>query len=353
MIHRIVYAEHGRFAGWPANNGVWIWPERDEILVGFTTGDYVVNSGHNIDIPYENYLARSPDGGLTWQVEHPHPYVGSGNSLQTVPGAIDFAHPDFAMRVIGDAYHGSEEKRGGFVFSYDRGKTWQGPYGFCGLAGSPNLEKAEFTPRTDYLIGGSADCLFFLSVRSPAEWGADRTFCACTKDGGLTFKFVAWIVPPSDPYRAVMPSTIRCSANKLVSAVRRRNMTGGDDDCWVDAYVSYDAGESWSYCSRIGVTGKHNGNPPALVRLVDGRLCCVYGQRNERQIIARFSLDEGVSWGNEIVLRDDYCSGQPDQDLGYPRLVQRFDGCLVAMYYWATKDNPHQHIAATIWAPSP
>jgi hypothetical protein len=39
------------------------------------------------------------------------------------------------------------------------------------------------------------------------------------------------------------------------------------------------------------------------------------------------------------------------KDLGYPRLVQRPDGKLVAMYYWATKENPEQHIAASIWQP--
>src|SRR5690606_36365357 len=31
--HLKIYAEDGRFAGWPANNGIWMWG--DEILVGF------------------------------------------------------------------------------------------------------------------------------------------------------------------------------------------------------------------------------------------------------------------------------------------------------------------------------
>jgi hypothetical protein len=68
-------------------------------------------------------------------------------------------------------------------------------------------------------------------------------------------------------------------------------------------------------------------------------------------MLARYSQDEGMSWGEEQVLRDDYASVQDDQDLGYPRLIQRSDGCLVATYYWATRDRPHQHIAATIWDP--
>ena len=357
MEHRIVYAEYGRFAGWPANNGAWIWSEKegnnlDEILVGFTTGAYLLNSGHNIGKPYTNSLARSLDGGLSWQMENPAGYVSRSNLLRTLSVPIDFTQPGFAMRVIGDAYHGSEEKRGGFHFSYDRGHTWQGPYAFTGFSALPELRNAELTPRTDYLINGSGECLVFLSVRSRDLWRADRTFCVRTTDGGLKFNFMTWLVPPSDPYRAVMPSTVRCGSKTLVSALRRRDMDEGDGDCWIDGYISLDAGESWLFRSQIGVTGKHNGNPPALVRLTDGRLCCVFGQRNRRQLIARYSGDEGKSWGKEFVLRDDYTSVEPDQDLGYPRVVQRSDGCLVAIYYWATVANSHQHIAATIWDPS-
>ncbi len=356
MEHKIVYEEYGRFAGWPANNGVWIWRGtgaigHNEILVGFTAGSYVVNTGHNLGKPYENRLARSLDGGLSWQVEEPRGFTGNGGQLHALPVPVDFGYPGFAMRVIGDGYHGSEEKRGGFFFSYDRGKIWQGPYWFEGLLGLTELEDAELTPRTDYLVNGSDECLVFLSARSRERWGSDRTFCVRTTDGGLTFVFVAWIVPPSDPYRAVMPSTVVCGSHELVSALRRRDMADGNGDCWIDAYVSHDAGGSWSFLSRVGATGAHNGNPPALLRLADGRLCCVYGQRNRRQLIARYSRDDGRSWGQPYVLRDDYSSVEADQDFGYPRLVQRSDGHLVAMYYWATEENPHQHIAATIWDP--
>jgi hypothetical protein len=36
--HTIVAFEEGRFHGWPANNGVWVWG--NEILVGFTQTGY-------------------------------------------------------------------------------------------------------------------------------------------------------------------------------------------------------------------------------------------------------------------------------------------------------------------------
>ena len=37
--HVVVYREEGRFAGWPANHGIWAWG--DEILVGFSRGERV------------------------------------------------------------------------------------------------------------------------------------------------------------------------------------------------------------------------------------------------------------------------------------------------------------------------
>ena len=36
MEHIEIYREKGRYAGWPANYGIWSWG--DEIVVGFTLG---------------------------------------------------------------------------------------------------------------------------------------------------------------------------------------------------------------------------------------------------------------------------------------------------------------------------
>ncbi len=74
LRHVIVSKEPGRFAGWPANHGIWSWA--DEILVGFSRGTYKDRGPyHHIDHdrPEEFLLARSRDGGLTWSVERPGP----------------------------------------------------------------------------------------------------------------------------------------------------------------------------------------------------------------------------------------------------------------------------------------
>ena len=57
--HVKVYAEAGRFGGWPANHGLWSWG--DEILVGFSAGYYKdLGERHHIDHdkPEEHLLAQ-------------------------------------------------------------------------------------------------------------------------------------------------------------------------------------------------------------------------------------------------------------------------------------------------------
>jgi hypothetical protein len=349
MHHVILYAQKDRFAGWPANNGVWTW-QGHGILVGCSLGDLEVQPGHNISGTVRSVLLRSLDDGESWALEDPAGYLNDPGPLSDLSQAADFSGDGFAMRVVGTGYHGTEEKRSGFYLSADRGTTWRGPYRFRGIVDREPFCDMEMTPRTDYVVNGAHDCTVFLSARAPETWGSDKVFCARTTDGGQSFQFVSWMVPPSDPYRAVMPSTVRCSPRKLVSAVRRRDMNAHDG--WIDAYVSTDDGQSWSFASKVGDAGSWNGNPPSLARLRDGRLCCVYGNRDRRQIIARTSADEGRSWGNEQVLRADFFSLDDEPDLGYPRLVQCADGHLVAIYYWATADHPQQHIEATIWMPA-
>ena len=339
MKHVIVYGKPGIFCGWPANNGAWCWG--NEILVGFSCGPYVEKKGHNMGSESMNVVARSTDGGVTWAMEDPPNFAGDDVPVKPAPGNINFAHPDFAMRVH---RHGCAR----FFISYDRGHTWKGPYEFSGLMAHPQLKGLENTARTDYIVNGPADCFIFMSARKPDTGTRDRAFCARTTDGGKTFNFVSWINPePVGTTRGAMPSTVRISSTKLVSALRRKY-----PDQWVDVFVSNDNARSWQFLSKVADTGGWNGNPPALVRLKDGRLCCVFGNRSKRQIIARLSEDQGKTWGAEIVLRDDFQVDKfNDPDLGYPRLVQRPDGKLVAMYYWATPQHPHQHIAATIWDP--
>ena len=361
--HVMVYHQKGRFGGWPANHGIWSWG--NEILVGFSAG-YHEDRGpafHNIDHdkPEEHLLARSKDGGKTWSIENPakqgvllgtagmrHGIVPPGYTEPEpieCPGGIDFTHPDFAMTCRMAGVHTGTSR---FYFSYDRGHSWKGPFLL------PLFDQIGIAARTDYIINGPADCLLFLTAaKSNSREG--RLICVRTVDGGKTWKFVSFIGPEPKGY-SIMPSTARLSPRQLVTTVRRleeRTDGGGVDDTakrksWIEAWKSTDDGQSWSFLNEpVPDTGE--GNPPALIRLADGRLCLTYGIRAKPfGMFARLSGDGGKSWSEQIVLRND----GGGRDVGYPRSVQRPDGRVVMIYYfWDEKTGPERYIAASIWMP--
>jgi hypothetical protein len=349
MQQVIVYKEEGRFGGWPANHGIWNWG--NEILVGFSRGDYKnLGQFHHIDRerPEEHLLARSLDGGETWQIEDPAAngyLIPEGTSLHGIqppwlktkewtdcPGGINFAHPDFAMTIrMTDVDMGPSR----FYYSYDRGHTWSDPFrltvGDLGIAA-----------RTDYIINGPQDCFLILTAgKTNRQEG--RPFCARTQDGGKTWQFLSWIMPEL-PGFAIMPATVRISANQLLSALRVHDE---GEQRWIDCYLSEDNGQTWNFLSRPAPdTGR--GNPADLVLLQDGRIAITYGVRKPPySMCARISSDQGKTWGPELILRNDGGS----HDIGYSQSVQRPDGKLVTVYYFTNDPLKERYIAATIWDP--
>ncbi len=352
ITHHVVAWQADQFYAWPANSGL-IYPfGKDEFLIGFTRGDYVLKSGHNISQEaHANGLARTTDGGQTWTVSFPETLITNAKELKQLDKPINFKNKNLIIRISGIGYHGNDEPRGALYYSYDKGVTWNGPFAINGIMDNPDLQGYEFTARTDYIVRSKNECLFFMSARPPKKGMVDRLFCAETKDGGKTFRIKGWIVPPSDPYRGVMSSSVALDDNHLISSVRRRDVSR-NDSCWVDVYESKDGGTSWKHLSYVGSTGIENGNPPALAKMKDGRLCCVYGNRTLKAMIARFSSDQGKTWGKEIVIRNDFAADSyGDSDFGYPRAIQRSDGKIVAVYYFATKEHKEHYIAASIFDP--
>lgn len=350
--HVVVASKMGRYMGWPANNGLWKWDNGRELLVGYTDGPYDEKGGfHRIGHHQLTKLARSLDGGKTWRGEDPDNFVGIDKDPVPSPGNIRFGHPDFALRVSATGYHGNEDPVGRFFISYDRGRTWEGPYRFNGMHNARELKGMEITSRTSYLITGETSAQIIMTARNPElEFSSrrDKPFILETTDGGKSFQFISWVVPWSDEdNRAAMPSVIRTKSGKIITAVRVRNPRDGDIPCWIDTHVSEDNGRTWSFLSKVGETGLHNGNPAGLTVLNDGRLACCYANRDLRQVLVSFSSDDGVTWKKPVVVRNN----PHTYDMGYPQLTQNANGEMVALYYLATEERPHNYIEAAIWKP--
>ncbi len=333
--HGTIYREAGRFAGWPANNGLFHWG--DEILVGFSLGYYKEpdRDTHHIDRdrPTVSAFCRSLDGGESWKLELAPAPFHSGAKEMDCPG-MDFSHPGFAMTVrTGGSVKGASR----IFWTTDRGRSWNGPNPL------PLFDRKGIDARTDYIIDGPRECTLFLTAKK--EDGKEgRVFCTRTTDGGKSWKFLSWIGPEPKGF-AIMPSTVRLDKRRLLTTIRVRD---GEQN-WIDAYLSTDNGASWKYYNRPAPnTGRKSGNPPTLIKLKDGRLSLIHGVRAEPfGMRAHLSSDEGKTWTPDIHLRDDGAAW----DLGYPRSMQRKDGKVVAAYYFTDSAGPERYIASTIWDP--
>lgn len=350
-LRHVTVADHsGYFLGWPANNGLWSWDVSKEILVGFTEGPWNEDGGfHRIGHPQVSKLARSEDGGKTWSVESPDNFVGSEVEPSPSPGGINFGHSGFGLRIAATGYHGTDDPVGRFFITYNRGQTWSGPYRFKGLNDDPHLSGMEITSRTCYLVNGSESIQIIMTARNPRLEHAsrlDKPFLVESHDGGRSFEFISWIVPWTDNYRAAMPSIVRTRDGKLVVALRRRNPRDILQTCWIDCWISENNGRNWSFLSRVGETGVHNGNPPALALLKDGRIACAYANRDHREMRLRYSVDQGANWESELVIQKSTVS----EDMGYPQMFQNHMGEMVCIYYISRKESPQHYIEAAVWS---
>ena len=240
--------------------------------MGFTDGEWVQLEGHNTVEPYTSHLSRSLDGGRTWANETPTNYVGNCPPPVAPPGGIPFTDPSFALRVIGTGYHGNEQPGGAFLYSTDRGHSWEGPFSFGDLTNHPELAGMEMTPRTQvacpahpagrvaariegspaparlrcYVVEGESEITVLLSARPAKGDGlkvvTDKVFLARSSSGGASFSFEGWIIPLSDPYRAVMPAITLVSPTEWVVALRRREVDDPTRDAWIDVCRTTDRG---------------------------------------------------------------------------------------------------------------
>lgn len=357
VLRTTVYREAGRFAGWPANYGMWAWG--DEVLVGFVvgwTGRLEGVHARDTSRPFVPVFARSFDGGRTWLRE---PFTGRAPGAESLSAdehvdaplraapklrdsdfappqqPIDFADPETIVMCARTSL--AAGARSWFYVSSDRGRSWQGPHPL------PMFALPGVAARTDVVpLSAPGSALFLLTGAKP-DGNEGRVFAARTVDGGRSFEWRGWVGPEPSGW-TIMPSSLRTSTGAVLSALRCQ----ADGRHWIDVYRSDDEGATWSMLGTPVPGTGYGGNPPALKRLSDGRLLLVFGVRDEPYGLGYvLGEDEGRSWSTPIRLTDDTAM----HDMGYPRVVTFDDGPALACFYDNDSPEGERFISAVRWTP--
>ncbi len=346
--HTNVYRRPDEFCSWPFNTGLWhVGP--DEVLVSFVKHDcdYAVESelSHGrVETYGEIYSMRTTNGGESWEADGViADNVATSDAVQYGPKKTlegrDFTDRETILTCWSAPNSGDPAATAWIKASDDGGRTWSPPVKL------PERIFPRIQGRPSYVVRDDGALLLLLTGKSASD-PHDRPIAYVSFDGGANWTFLSYIAGSED-YRIICPSPVRLDDGTLLAAVRCKPSTRAN---WVEVYASGDGGRNWTYRSRVN----DQGEPGHLIRLDDGRLCCVYGYRHPPfGVRARFSDDGGQSWGREWILRDD----GGNYDLGYPRATQLADGSVLAVYYFNTDEDDLpveggvRHVAATKFDP--
>ena len=351
--HGIIHRREDRFAAWPFNCGMWKFPG-DEIVVGFVSRLCTYTHGYEVAHGYDpqdglphHFLARSTDGGRTWE-ETPFTIMKDiawqirRDEPLPSQAPVDFADPNLLL------FHSANV----IAVSTDRGRT------FGTICSTPSCRHEKIMGRPDYVVRPDGACLVFSTASltrmnvggfDPNLWlGAEgRPFVYISRNGAESWEFLSYMTPEPPDHMRIMPSGVWLPEGRIIAAVRCQMPSHGFS-FWTEVYASDDGGRTWSFLSRLNDLGA----PCHLLLLDDGRMLATYGYRSRPfGVRAKSSEDGGETWGPEIVLRDDGKSW----DLGYPKSVQLDDGEILTAYYFNCLDDPVdveggvRHIAWTRW----
>jgi len=341
--HVIVYRQDGIYAVFP------FMPERqpeDGIIVSLSAR---TNPSHD-DPSGGVVVMRSTDGCRTWEL-HQHSEgdvspedVGTIQALPTADGALVSVYagweyyPEESRGELEAAGHEVASAREGLIgaltahrarVSRDGGLTWE--------------EKDLPMPNSGGVMafhGGivtDQDIILWPVYGAPSPGDTGHSYVYRSDDSGETWTFHHIIGDSTGRLPLNETSLLDLGGGHILAFVR----TGDEVDHMFRA-ESFNGGITWGRYADSGV----RGHPPHLLRLRNGHILLTYGYRHSPfGIRAVISKDNGRTWGDEFILRDDGMGG----DLGYPMSIQLEDDTLFTVYYIRSASGGPTHVAGTLW----
>lgn len=367
--HAVVYRHDDEFTAWPFTMGFWETGS-GELVSNFMTldADYSDPAKISHDLLGERrgrgsriVTVRSSDRGRSWSEPafDAYPSIRASDTGRPADlsewGPFDFTEGDL---LVGNSTtdFGKPEGRSFVRVSRDAGRSWT-PAAELPLDGLPSLLGINST-----LVRPDGRCLLFLTSVSKDGW-TRRPLVYASTDDGTEFHFVSFITPKEDPFGAAdgdwtstyrfgghrwfYPRGVLLRSGRILCTLRSQRDPRGV--MWTEVYASDDGGLTWQFRSRVNDFGA----PGSLVAMEDGRIVVVYGYRQKPYgIRAVVSEDEGATWGQEIIVRDDGGSW----DLGYPNAFEVEPGKIGAIYYFNSAGDAVQanggvrHISRSIFS---
>jgi hypothetical protein len=212
------------------------------------------------------------------------------------------------------------------------GKTWNAPV--CCPVSAPHGASVK-----------KDGTLVYLGKEFPRdmETPSGRVACAVSRTGDEWEEIGVVPVPEGKKIGQFHePHVIELPDGTLLGMIRYHYDAPLDNEIGIYQTSSSDGGKTWSTPEDMNILG----SPPHLLLHSSGAVILSYGWRHapygQR---ARVSMDNGRTWGEEIVLRDD----GPDADLGYPCSVELLDGSILTVYYQKPTKDKKPGILWTRW----
>ncbi|MAE61122.1 MAG: hypothetical protein CMJ49_07175 [Planctomycetaceae bacterium] len=366
---RVDYAMD-RYAGHPRQGGIFDFGGGEIVVVynrarcAYRTPADVGHDWGGYHVRSQTIAARSVDGGMTWNrdddvvvSDHTPPesermahITQAERDPDVAREAIDLNNRDSAI-VFGRAWFGDTDPPRRVTFSIrsaDRGRTWECvPTPLTTPIGQKIGDGGSDVSKDGHPIVAMADGTHLAAVSHTTDvwlYGSD--------DHGIAWEPIARIfTDPMGGGRVAYAGMLLLPSGRL--QCYGLNIAGSRDA--IQMCESDDGGYGWSKPrpivrwgrspwvgrgAHVSVTGEGAFakfyRSPWPLRLADGRIVVFFGRRKPPYGIGLIvSEDDGATWGDEQVVRDD-ASGP---DIGYPAAVEVEPGRLFVAYYYMLDDG--------------